>query len=87
MKIHTSHISNSSSCSFVIKYTGYPFENLYDQIIAKTSTLTLDESWNIDIDENDSIHCSTSMDNFDLYEYVTETLHYPEKYIEIEYWG
>lgn len=92
MKIRYGHVSNSSSSSFVITLPtplGYPqfyTERLiqtFEEMINKgMETVPVENQWLIERDHN-KITCSTHIDSFDLYRYVTEELGIDESIIEM----
>jgi len=43
------------------------------------------DRWYIEREDNE-ITCSTFMDNFDLYDYVTKSLGVPEEHIKVTEW-
>jgi hypothetical protein len=83
MKTRHGHVSNSSSSSFVVRLLP-PWETwLFEILAAKMNTLGEDR-WDIELTGN-GVHCSVFMDNFNLYEYLTEELKIPASYITYEW--
>ena len=87
MKIRFGHVSNSSSSSFVIRLPisyPLPFSAYIEEHIEKKMSSLDDPSdrWYVEREDNE-ITCSTSMDNFDLYDYVTKSLGIPEILIKV----
>jgi hypothetical protein len=80
MKTRHGHVSNSSSSSFVVKFI-HPWDSwLYGLLVTKMDTLGEDR-WDIEHAEEGGIRCSVSMDNFNLYKYLTEELKIPTECI------
>ena len=67
MKFRTGFVSNSSSASFVINRY-YVSQYALDKICNHEEVAGKDE-WNVKV-YVDTIECDTSLDNFDLIEYV-----------------
>ena len=84
MKIRNGFVSNSSSSSFVIKLDDINSRQkmgIYDHRKELEKDGCEDDAW--DISENANvIKGTTSMDNFDMEDYLTNTLNIDNIYIE-----
>ena len=78
MKVRNGFVSNSSSSSFVID-RNYVSSQTLDDIIGHAD-IAKENAWNVSTTKTE-VHCSTSMNNFDLREYV-KNLGIPESAIE-----
>jgi uncharacterized protein (UPF0335 family) len=104
MKIRNGFVSNSSASSFIIpldKITDEQKQMIYNHIVigqeidkklkeeGKEPTYEYYEDWNIKEDEY-ALWCSTSMNNFDLYNFVRKVVKVKKKDIDMlgdgEYW-
>ena len=92
MKIRKCHISNSSSSSFIISLPDSAMEVvLYTclrQKVTQPETFNrgLGDKWSVSLDEK-GIHCSTTMDNYDLYSFVVNDLKVSSEHITILWRG
>jgi hypothetical protein len=69
MKNRYGFVSNSSSSSFVIKFKQLLTPLQYERIMNHREICGGDNAWDIN-ETDDSIECSTYLDNFDLEAYV-----------------
>lgn len=99
MKIRTGFVSNSSSASFIIHkekdnygvhcmLTPEQIQLIHDhEDVCEKYDLHCDseDAWSV-YEEDDCIKASTSMDNFDMEEFL-KRINVPSCLIEVEYWG
>lgn len=77
MKIRTGFVSNSSSSSFIVKkaqITALQLSYIYDHIeharnVLQWSGIDAADEWVV-YEEGENVHITTSMDNFDMHDFL-----------------